>query len=128
FRVRVIPIHPDQYPVYMNTIGESVAMMEQDWFKISSNKISPSWYLWMPREGEYAKPRLAYVKRFTGLYDQRPRGLVVTEVTEDYLRRYFASSEELKDQKLLLVGDKGVIHFDSSSNAWTGQKLPSEAL
>jgi sensor histidine kinase YesM len=128
FRVRVLPLNPRQYPNYINTIGESVTIMDQDWFRTSSNKISPSWYLWMPRHGEYAKPLLAYVKRFTGLYDQRPRGVIVTEVTEDYLRRHFTSSEELKDQKLLLVSEEGVVHYDSASNEWTGQSLPSEAL
>ncbi|MDQ6419029.1 sensor histidine kinase [Paenibacillus sp. LHD-117] len=128
FRTRVIPIKPHKYPEYMNTIGESAYIVNQDWYQRSSVTVSPNWYLWMPKRGEYSKPLLAYVKRFTGLYDQGVRGLLVTELTEDYLSRYFASSEELRDQKLLLVNKQGVVHYDSAANEWTGQPLPSESL
>ncbi|MCR2807052.1 cache domain-containing sensor histidine kinase [Paenibacillus soyae] len=128
FRVKVLPLDPGAFPSYMSTLGESGSMADLDWFQRSKNVVSPSWYLWMPKQGEYAKPLLAYVKRFTGLYDQEPRGLIVTEVTEDYLRRYFASSEELKDQKLLLVSGDGIVHYDSASNEWTGQPFPSASF
>ncbi|MFF2090558.1 sensor histidine kinase [Paenibacillus sp. NPDC058174] len=125
FRVKIYPIRPADYPSYLSTIGESIQIEERYWFQRSRATISPSWYLSMPRQGAYEKPLLSYVKRFTGLYDRRPRGIIATDLSEDYLARYFSPSAQLKNQKMLLLNEDGMIYYDSSANEWTGQKFPS---
>lgn len=128
FRVKVYPIKPTDYPSYMRTIDESVRIGDQYWFQRSKATVSPTWYLTMPMHGKYAKPLLSYVKRFSGLYDQKLRGIIATDLSEDYLRRYFSPSDQLKDQKLLLINEKGIVHYDSAVNEWTGKEFPSTAL
>ncbi|MDQ8734691.1 sensor histidine kinase [Paenibacillus sp. LHD-38] len=128
FRVKVYPIKPTVYPSYMRTIDESVRIGDQYWFQRSKSTVSPTWYLTMPQQGKYAKPLLSYVKRFSGLYDQKLRGIIATDLSEDYLKRYFSPSDQLKDQKLLLINEKGIVHYDSSVNEWTGKEFPSDAF
>ncbi|WP_317618428.1 sensor histidine kinase [Paenibacillus sp. PL91] len=128
FRVKVYPIVPTDYPSYMRTIDESVRIGDQYWFQRSKATVSPTWYLTMPQQGKYAKPLLSYVKRFSGLYDQKLRGIIATDLSEDYLKRYFSPSDQLKDQKLLLINEKGIVHYDSSVNEWTGKPFPSASF
>lgn len=128
FRVKVYPIKPTEYPSYMRAIDESVRIGDQYWFQRSKSTVSPTWYLTMPSQGKYGKPLLSYVKRFSGLYDQKLRGIIATDLSEDYLKRYFSPSDQLKDQKLLLINEKGIVHYDSSVNEWTGKEFPSSAL
>ncbi|MBW7455546.1 histidine kinase, partial [Paenibacillus sepulcri] len=125
FRVHVYPINPSHYPSYMSTIGESVEVGEEEWFLESKASISPTWHLSMPQRGKYSKPLLSYVKRFSGLYDQIPRGIIATDLSEDQLKRFFSPSDQLIEQKLLLLNDEGMIFFDSGRNEWTGSLLPS---
>lgn len=82
----------------------------------------------MPQQGKYGRPLLGYIKRFSGLYDRKPRGMVVTEVSEDHLKRYFSPTEQLKNQKLLLMNRDGTIYYDSSSNEWAGTRFPSNSF
>jgi two-component system sensor histidine kinase YesM len=128
FRVKVYPIIPTDYPSYMRTIDESVRIGDQYWFQRSKATVSPTWYLTMPQQGKYAKPLLSYVKRFSGLYDQKLRGIIATDLSEDYLKRYFSPSDQLKDQKLLLINEKGIVHYDSAVNEWTGKEFPSASF
>ncbi|ALS29222.1 histidine kinase [Paenibacillus sp. 32O-W] len=128
FRVKLYPVRPSSYPAYMSTIGESGKIEQEYWFQRSRLTVSPSWYLMMPKEGQYAKPLLTYVKRFTGLYDLEPRGLIVTDLSEDYLARYFSPFEQLSNQKLLLLNEDGVVYYDSAQNEWTGQPFPSASF
>lgn len=128
FRVKVYPIKPTLYPAYMRTIDESVRIGDQYWFQRSKSTVSPNWYLTMPQQGKYKKPLLSYVKRFSGLYDQKPRGIIATDLSEDYLKRYFSPSDQLQDQKLLLINEEGIVHYDSSVNEWTGKAFPSESF
>jgi sensor histidine kinase YesM len=65
-------------------------------------------------------------KRFTGLYDRVPRGLIVTDFGEDQLRRFFSPSERMAGQKFLIVGQDGKVLYDSYNNEWTGQEIPSK--
>ncbi|MBJ6362253.1 sensor histidine kinase [Paenibacillus sp. GCM10012307] len=125
FRVRVYPIEPERYPAYMMTIDASVELAEQDWFRNSREMVSPTWYLTMPERGQYNKPLLTFVKRFTGLYDRNPRGIIAADLSEDHLKRYFSPTDQLKDQKLLLLNQNGEVSYDSSGNAWTGKPFPS---
>lgn len=128
FRVKVYPIKPTLYPSYMRTIDESVRIGDEYWFQRSKATVSPTWYLTMPQPGKYGKPLLSYVKRFSGLYDQKLRGIIATDLSEDFLKRYFSPSDQLKEQKLLLVNEKGIVHYDSSVNEWTGKEFPSSSF
>lgn len=128
FRVKVYPIKPSLYPSYMNTIGENVDITSEDWFRKSQGNVSPTWELFMPQQGKYGRPLLAYIKRFTGLNDRQPRGMVVTEISEDHLRRYFSPTEQLKNQKLLLMNRDGTIYYDSAANEWAGTRFPSDSF
>ncbi|MCD9025586.1 cache domain-containing sensor histidine kinase [Cohnella silvisoli] len=124
FRVNVFPIKPASYPTYMSMVGVS-NLEKESWFLNSKATVSPIWYLNMPRRGTYVRPLLTYVKRFSGLYDQIPRGIVATDLSEDQLKRYFYPSDRMKGQKLLLLDERGTVLFDSSDNQWTGRPIPS---
>ncbi|MFE4711443.1 sensor histidine kinase [Paenibacillus sp. NPDC056722] len=129
FRVRVYPMNPALYPSYMNTLGESADLVsEEDWFQRPQESVGPIWKQFLPEQGKYGRPLLAYIKRFSGLYDRNPRGVVVTEVSEDHLKRYFSPTEQLKNQKLLLMNKNGTIYYDSSANEWAGTAFPSESF
>jgi two-component system sensor histidine kinase YesM len=128
FRVHVYPIRPSLYPTYMSTIGESADLEYEPWFQRSKASISPTWNLFMPEKGKYAKPLITYIKRFSGLYDQIPRGIVSTDLSEDQLKRFFAPSEQMVGQKLLLLNEQGIVIFDSVDNKWTGGRVPVESF
>lgn len=128
FRVRLYPMNPVLYPSYMNTVGESPNFTSEGWFQRLEASSSPRWELFMPKPGKSGRPLLAYIKRFSGLYDRHPRGVVVTEISEDHLKRYFSPTEQLKNQKLLLMNKNGSVYYDSSANEWTGGRFPSESF
>ncbi|OKP70302.1 histidine kinase [Paenibacillus sp. P3E] len=121
FRVHIYPIVPAAYTDYMNTIGEPNLAAREGWFREARSSISPAWHLSMPSSGHYAKPLLTYTKRFTGLYDRQPRGIIAADVSEDQLARYFSPSGNIKGQKLLLLNEDGSVLYDSTANEWTGQ-------
>lgn len=125
-RVRVYPLTPSLYPTYMNTIGESSGIGQEEWFQKSKASTVPTWHLFMPKKGLYGRPLLSYIKRFTGLYDRIPRGLIVTDLAEDHLKRFFSPSEKMAGQKFLIVDVGGEVLFDSFNNEWTGNIIPSE--
>ncbi|MFC5530553.1 cache domain-containing sensor histidine kinase [Cohnella yongneupensis] len=124
--VRVFPMNPELYPTYMTTLSEPLDIAQSPWFIVASKSVVPTWHLSMPGQGIYGKPMLSYVKRFTGLYDRTPRGLIVTDFGEDHLRRFFSPSDQMVGQKFLLVGADGQVLFDSNDNEWTGQPIPSK--
>jgi two-component system sensor histidine kinase YesM len=125
-RVRIYPLNPLQYPKYMSTIGESSLLGEEDLFVKSGNSIVPTWHLSMPKQGRYGRPLLSYIKRFTGLNDRIPRGMIVTDLSEDHLKRFFSPSERMTGQKFLILDKDGSVLFDSFENQWTGNPIPSE--
>ncbi|SEU19123.1 sensor histidine kinase [Paenibacillus sp. NFR01] len=122
FRVHLYPIEPERYTDYMNTIGEPHIVQDEEWFRRAQHTVGPFWRLSMPLRGRYAKPLLAYSKRFTGLYDQRPRGIIAADVSEDQLARYFSPSGNIEGQKLLLLDEDGSVLYDSAANEWTGRE------
>ncbi|RXZ83270.1 sensor histidine kinase [Paenibacillaceae bacterium] len=125
FRLKLYPMKPASYLEYLKAIDVPADIEDQDWFRRSRLNQSPSWYLFMPKKGDYNKPLLSYVKRFTGLYDPVPRGLIVVDLSEDYLSRYFSPSDQFQSQKLLLLNENGSVYYDSETNEWTGQLFPS---
>jgi two-component system sensor histidine kinase YesM len=125
-RVRIYPLNPLQYPKYMSTIGESSLLGEEDWFVKSGESVVPTWHLSMPKQGRYGRPLLSYIKRFTGLNDRIPRGMIVTDLSEDHLKRFFSPSERMTGQKFLILDKDGSVLFDSFENQWTGNPIPSE--
>jgi len=125
-QVRVYPVRPSLYPAYMSTMGASPGVEEEEWFIRSRDSVLPTWHLFMPEQGRNARPLLTYVKRFTGLHDRIPRGLVAADVSEDHLRRFFSPARKTSGQKFLIVAADGVVLFDSSNYEWTGQTMPSE--
>ncbi|EFM11382.1 integral membrane sensor signal transduction histidine kinase [Paenibacillus curdlanolyticus YK9] len=127
FRVRLFPIDPRTYPTYMSTIGESETVVGEEWFQRSKASISPTWHLSEPARGKSARPLLMYVKRFSGLYDQTPRGIIAADLSEDQIKRYFSPSDQVEDQKLLLLGEDGTVLYDSTANEWTGKPFPARS-
>ncbi|WP_217596627.1 sensor histidine kinase [Cohnella sp. GbtcB17] len=128
FRVSVYPIDPGRYADYLSTIGEP-NVGAQAWFRQSAAQVSPSWYLKLPEKGRLERPLLSYVKRFSGLYDQTPRGIIATDVSEDQLKRFFSPSGQMIEQRLLLLrDDDGVVLYDSFENGWTGTAFPSSGF
>lgn len=79
----------------------------------------------MPEKGKFQRPLLTYIKRFSGLYDQVPRGIVATDVSEDQLKRFFSPSGGMIDQKVLLLDEEGTVLYDSNANEWTGNPFPA---
>ncbi|MFD2328234.1 sensor histidine kinase [Cohnella sp. GCM10020058] len=128
FRVSVYPIDPDRHADYLSTIGEP-SVGAQAWFRQSAAQVSPSWYLKLPEKGRLERPLLSYVKRFSGLYDQTPRGIIATDVSEDQFKRFFSPSGQMIEQRLLLLrNDDGVVLYDSFENGWTGTPFPSSGF
>ncbi len=125
FRVRVYPIDPSKYPDYMSTIGEPESVANEDWFRQSASTVSPTWHLSLPRKGKLYRPVLTYIKRFSGLYDQIPRGIVATDLTEDQLKRYLSPVGQETGQRLLLLTGEGTVLYDSLESQWTGSEFPS---
>lgn len=128
FRVSVYPVDPARYADYLSTIGEP-NIGAQTWFRQSAAQVSPSWYLKLPEKGRLERPLLSYVKRFSGLYDQTPRGIIATDVSEDQFKRFFSPSGQMIEQRLLLLrDDDGVVLYDSFENGWTGKAFPSSGF
>ncbi|SFJ78876.1 HAMP domain-containing protein [Paenibacillus sp. UNC496MF] len=126
FRIHVYPIDPAKYKDYMSTIGEPDRVQDEPWFRRSLNTVSPTWRLSMPEKGNFERPLLTYIKRFSGLYDQVPRGIIATDLSEDQLKRFFSPSGSMSGQKVLLLDEKGTVLYDSRANEWTGSPFPAQ--
>ncbi|SDW43508.1 sensor histidine kinase [Paenibacillus sp. CF384] len=128
FRVRVFPIDPNEHPMYINTLDEQKGFQTSNWFKAAQKTITPTWHLFMPAESTYFRPMLSKIKRFTGLHDQIPRGIVITDLTEDQLKRYLSPSQRMKGQRMFLMTRSGYVLYDTADNALAGKLIPSKPL
>ena len=57
----------------------------------------------------YPFPIISYVKRFTGLYDNIPRGIIIADLSEDNIYRYMSTPQKLNGQETFLLDDHGMI-------------------
>ncbi|MCL6457706.1 MAG: sensor histidine kinase [Gorillibacterium sp.] len=126
-QLHIYPLKPLLYPTYIRTMGESPAISKEAWFRNAKNSVVPTWHLSL-NQGPGVSPVLMNVKTFTGLHDRIPRGLVVTDLADNHLSRFFSPTKRMEGQKFLIVNEEGQIMFDSSSNEWTGDQLPSRKL
>jgi sensor histidine kinase YesM len=126
-RLRVYPLDPTLYPTYMRTMGESTKVGGEAWFREAKTSVVPTWHL-SASGGQGSALVLSYVKMFTGLHDRVPRGMVVTDLSDERLRRFFSPTERMEGQKFLIVDREGRILYDTLQNEWTGQPIPSEKL
>ncbi|ASS66126.1 MULTISPECIES: sensor histidine kinase [unclassified Paenibacillus] len=126
-QLRVYPLPLQAYPTYMRTLGESPGIGGKAWFAGARESSVPTWHLSL-HEGPGGSPLLVYVKTFTGLHDRVPRGLVVTDLADSHLSRFFSPTKQLEGQKFLVIGQGGEVLFDSSRNETTGQTFGSAKL
>ncbi|WP_408892076.1 cache domain-containing protein [Paenibacillus taichungensis] len=71
---------------------------------------------------------MSYIKTFTSLHSRTPRDIVITDLDDNHLSRFFSPTKRLQRQKFLIIDEKGAILFDSVGNEWTGDVLPSPQL
>ncbi|REE85135.1 histidine kinase/DNA gyrase B/HSP90-like ATPase [Paenibacillus taihuensis] len=128
FRVRAFPINPSQHPLYYRTLDEPQGFTESAWFRSAQTTVTPIWHLFMPGESTYFRPMLSKIKRFTGLNDQIPRGIVIADLTEDQLKRYITPSQRMKGQRMFLTTRSGQVLYDSKDNELTGKLIHSAPL
>ncbi|MEK8130014.1 sensor histidine kinase [Paenibacillus filicis] len=130
FQIRVFPKDPSKYPLYMssNVLNFQGVLENEAWFRQSMESVTPTWQLFLPGENQQSKPILSKVKRFTGLYDQLPRGLVVTDLSDDQLGRYLSPSHRVPQQRTYLMTGSGFVLYDSDNNATVGQPIASPEL
>ncbi|WP_308635860.1 cache domain-containing sensor histidine kinase [Paenibacillus silvisoli] len=128
FRVRVFPIKPYDHPMYINTLDEQKGFENSSWFKAAQKTVTPTWHLFMPEESTYFRPMLSKIKRFTGLHDQIPRGIVITDLTEDQLKPYLSPSKRLEGQRMFLLTRSGYVLYDSADNEQAGKLIRSKPL
>lgn len=126
-QLRVFPLFPADYPTYMRAMEESPTVGEQEWFQYAVNSTVPYWQLSVS-DGPNRGPLLSYIKTFTSLHSRTPRGLVVTDLADNHLSRFFSPTKRLQGQKFLIINEGGEILFDSAGNEWTGEILPSPQL
>ncbi|OPH55983.1 histidine kinase [Paenibacillus ferrarius] len=130
FQVRVVPMVPSKYPNYMSSriLNFSGDIENEAWFKQSIRSVTPTWHLFRIGESQHAKPLLSKVKRFSGLYDQTPRGIVVTDLSDDQLNRYLSPSHRIQHQHNYLIDENGIVLYDSADNQSTGSPIASTAF
>ncbi|OMF80246.1 cache domain-containing sensor histidine kinase [Paenibacillus glucanolyticus] len=126
-RLRVFPLFPADYPTYMRAMEESPAVGNEKWFQDAANSTVPYWQLSVS-DGPNRGPLLSYIKTFTSLHSRTPRGVVVTDLADNHLSRFFSPTKRLQGQKFLILNEVGEILFDSAGNEWTGEILPSPQL
>lgn len=126
FQLTVIPFQYNAYPTYMRAIEISSSLGNESWFLASRGSPLPYWHMSM-NAGPNKGPLLTYVKSFTSLHNRIPRGTVAADLSEHHLIRFFPPTKRLDGQKFLIVDESGSILFDSASNTWTGQMLPSNS-
>lgn len=129
--LHVYPLKPLLYPTYMRTIGQSPALAKEAWFRNARNSVVPSWNLALkkgPGKEPDKEPVLMSIKTFTGLHDRNPRGIVVTDLADRHLSRFFSPTDRLEGQRFLIVDETGQVLFDSLGNSWTGEPLASKKL
>ncbi|MFF2908171.1 sensor histidine kinase [Paenibacillus sp. NPDC057934] len=126
-RLRVFPLHPEQYPTYMRALGEDSTIRTENWFHRASSSSVPFWQLTM-NKGPGRTPLLLYIKTFTSLHNRTPRGIVAVDLADHYFNRFFIPTKRLNGQKFLIINEDGQVIFDSASNEWTGEQFPSPKL
>jgi two-component system sensor histidine kinase YesM len=111
YRIRIYPLKPLPYNAYMRNFyyGHNISL--QNWFVDVKTIGRPSWFLFLPKDNKdlYPFPILSYAKRFTGLYDNVPRGIIVADLSEDNIYRYMATPQKLNGQETFLLDDQGII-------------------
>jgi two-component system, sensor histidine kinase YesM len=130
FQIRVFPIDPSHYPYYMSSrlLNFAGNIENQAWFKQSVQTVTPTWHLFLPGESQHTKPLLSKIKRFTGLYDQTPRGIIVADLSDDQLNRYLAPSHRIEQQRAYLMSANGIVFYDSADSRSIGAPIASKEL
>ncbi len=126
-QLRVYPLIPSAYPTYMRAMEESVSVSKEEWFIHAAESTVPYWTLSVS-DGPNRGPLLSYIKTFTSLHSRTPRGIMITDLADNHLSRFFTPTKRLQGQKFLIVNEEGSILFDSAGNEWTGEVLPSPQL
>jgi two-component system sensor histidine kinase YesM len=111
YRIRVYPLLPLPYNAYIRHFYYGNDISKQNWFIDIKKNGRPSWYLFVPEDNKdlYPFPIISYVKRFTGLYDNIPRGIIIADLSEDNIYRYLSTPQKLNGQETFLLDDHGVI-------------------
>ncbi|MFC4777059.1 sensor histidine kinase [Paenibacillus sp. GCM10023252] len=128
-RIRIFPAEPDRYPEYLSTIDVNSNLADEEWFKEVRESGKPAWHLFIKEDNPilYAKPKLAWIKQFSGLYDNVPRGVISAEIAEESLQEDMAPPETVQGQKTYMIDNDGVI-LSHPVQSLIGSKHASEAL
>jgi two-component system sensor histidine kinase YesM len=107
----VYPLLSVPYNAYIRHFYYGDDISKQSWFTEVEKIGRPSWFLFVPEDNTdlYPFPIISYVKRFTGLYDNVPRGIIIADLSEDNIYRYMSTPQKLNGQETFLLDDHGVI-------------------
>ncbi|RUS47496.1 sensor histidine kinase [Cohnella sp. AR92] len=128
FRVRIFPIQPESYPMYIDALEYAQSPGETEWFQRAAGSVTPTWQLLRPGDNQNSVPLLAKFNRFTGLHDRISRGIVETDLSDDQLRRFLSPSSRVADNRIYLVNKAGEVLFDSKGYESRGGMLEGEEL
>jgi two-component system, sensor histidine kinase YesM len=118
YRIRIYPLNPLPYNAYIRNFYYGNDISQQNWFIDMKEIGRPSWYLFLPKDNKdlYPFPIISFVKRFTGLYDNTPRGIIIADISEDNVYRYLATPQKQNGQETFLLDDHGVIFSHPQKN------------
>jgi len=119
FRLRIYPVHPENFPTYISNLDDPPNLAEQAWFKEEIAYAKPAWKLFFPKDypSFFPAPVLTRLKLFTGLYDKEPRGIIAVDLLEDELYRFVTSPQQLEGQQTFIIDLDGNILSHTDKNA-----------
>ncbi|QJD86464.1 sensor histidine kinase [Cohnella herbarum] len=129
YRIRVYPIHAAAYPEYMKMIRYEEDDSVRRGFEEISRTGDPRWQLMWPghTSSVYPVPMISRIKQFTGLNDNKPRGMIVADLEASSFQRMISPPKNLQGQQSVLVDESGIVLSDSRPER-LGKPYPSAAL
>jgi sensor histidine kinase YesM len=129
FRIRLYPIEPSSYPLYMNFMYGSADVESQDWFRQAKERGVPFWKVTKPAENPDLFEEITYskIKRMYGLELLRASGIVVIDLPLRSLKRYLEPLDRIPGQRIILVNEDGTVLYHSDERRIGSRSLPAEA-
>ncbi|MCU6795544.1 sensor histidine kinase [Paenibacillus sp. WQ 127069] len=129
FRLRIYPVHLEDYPTFTKNLDDGSGLAEQAWFRDEISHGKPTWRLFLPQDNPsfYPTPLITRMKQFTGLYDNEPRGIIAVDILEDQMYRFVTPPQSLKGQESFILNDEGRV-LSHTKKELIGSNINSAAL
>jgi two-component system sensor histidine kinase YesM len=118
FKIRLYPLKPSEYPIYMNAIAVPESIESEHWFSGITQEGKSFWKVFGPEEqaGLFLQPTIGSVKRLHSLKSFQPLGVVIMDIRPSILADFIKPVKQFPSQKLMLLNKANQIIYSTDDN------------